>query len=278
MDRGITFVAFGDRFVSEAIASAASYRAHMPGVPFALVTNAEIGTRPEFDIIISTSEEQVQFPQSYSGYYQKIRGIAASPFNITLFVDSDTYCCEPVYDLLVAAAQHGLVAVQAPRKVHTFRIDSLSKQGNVISETNTGVLGFDRARLGDFFFEEWLTLYRKNVPAETGRIFSDQSLFRPLVHQLRITPLYMTYEYNVRVGLPAFLHGRVRILHGRPRHGNDTVARFINSSHEHRIYLPTIALLVMNERTGEWEIRRFPTAEVSRRITRQQLTDALFAS
>jgi hypothetical protein len=275
MDCGITLVAFGaEKYVIEAVASAKSYRAKMPDVPIALVTNAHVTGAHAFDHIVNIEEEPVSFPQRFSGFYQKIVGIAHSPFAVTLFVDGDTYCCEPVYDLFSAARQHGLVAVHAPYKIDGTQIRDPAQHWNVMCETNTGVLAFDKGRLGVGFFDLWKELYRRHVPSEEG-YFSDQSIFRLLLGQLKITPFYMTVEYNLRIGLPNFLHGPVRILHGRPRSGFEGVERFVNSSVGLRAYLPSTGLLVLDPQRHEWELRRFPSGAAVQRINLIKAFDLL---
>lgn len=275
MNAGLVFVAFGDKFVAEAVTAAASYREQMPDLPLALVTSGETCPPPAFDIVKRMAEPVVDFPACYAGYYQKILAIAETPFEVTLFVDSDTYCCAPVYDLFVAARHYGLAVVHAPYKMSSFGVTSPTQDRNVIPAVNTGVIAFSRDRVGRDFFENWSDLYRQQVPAVAGHNFSDQTVFRELLRRTGIAPHFMTYEYNARVGLPAVFHGPVRILHGRPRNGIDMIARSINASTDHRIYTAGAPMLILRHESGEWEIRGFPDGAQHGRVKYHELTAAL---
>jgi len=277
MDCGIVFVGFGAKYIAEASAAAQSFRANMPHVRIALVTDGA-ETPAGFDTVLRVSLSQPPFLRRYWGFYHKIHGIKASPFRVSLYVDTDIRCCQPVHELIVAALRHGLVAVHAPRKVANFFIrDPSESAAHVMPEINTGVLAFNRDIIPGDFFDCWSKLYEEHVPADETRNFGDQSVFRELLSRFGINPFVLPPEYNLRVGLPAVIHGAVRLLHGRPAVGGEVVEHFVNSSRGHRIYIPNTALIVMDEAAGEWEVRRFPDASVVRRIPYLEFAKALLA-
>ena len=119
---------------------------------------------------------------------------------------------------------------------------------------------------------------RQSVPTDESNNFGDQSVFRQLLTRLGLNPFIFPAEFNLRVGLPAVLHGAVRLLHGRPALGCDIVERFVNCSTAQRIYIPSTALIIMDEVTGEWELRKFPDASLVRRVPYPEFAKALLAS
>ncbi len=278
MDYGIVFVGFGAKYVKEASEAASRFRAHMPDVPIALVTD-EAGSFGTFDTIRQVSAAQPHFPSRYWGFYNKILGIQASPYRLSLYVDTDIFCCRPVYDIFAAAQRYGLIAVHAPRKVSDFGVRTITDTPpRLMPEINTGVLAFDRHALPADFCDAWLKLYKEHVPTDESKNFGDQSVFRHLLTRLEINPFILPAEFNLRVGLPAVLHGAVRLLHGRPAAGCDIVERFVNYSTAQRIYIPSTALIIMDEATGEWELRKFPDASLVRRMPYRDFAKVLLAS
>src|SRR5882757_8776162 len=92
-ERGIIYVATGGRFVAEARQSALSARRHMPDLPILLYTDQpEIGGGAPFDLV-----RKLEHPRHF--FVDKVAPLAASPFEKTLFLDTDTFVCDPVYDL-----------------------------------------------------------------------------------------------------------------------------------------------------------------------------------
>jgi hypothetical protein len=270
-------VGFGAKYIKEAIEAARGFRSNMPDVPIALVTDEAVKP-PEFDTVQYVPASQPRFSKRYWGFYNKIVGIKASPFRLSLYVDTDIVCCRPVHDIIVSAEQYGLVAVQAPRKVADFGVRKVADTApKIMPEINTGVVAFDRHAIPANFFDAWLKLYEERVPTDESKNFGDQSVFRQLLTRLGINPFILPAEYNLRVGLPAVIHGAVRLLHGRPAAGCDVVERFINCSSAQRIYIPSTALIVMDETTGEWEVRKFPDASIVRRMSYLDFAKGLLA-
>ncbi len=95
---GIGFItmAYGpDRFIRQAETLARSLRLHMPGVPLALVTDrADAGEL--FDIVVPMR------PFGRAGTLHKINLYDYSPFEETLFIDSDCVVVRPFHESLDA--------------------------------------------------------------------------------------------------------------------------------------------------------------------------------
>jgi hypothetical protein len=107
MQKGILYVATGARYVEEARSSARSVRACNPGLPICLVTDQSIEPDADFDIVRDVHETPsgtAAGPENYLAldrvaYYRKILPLVGSPFEKTLFLDTDTWVGDSLEDL-----------------------------------------------------------------------------------------------------------------------------------------------------------------------------------
>ena len=89
--QGVLYIAVGEAYVAEARQSAASVKAVMPDVPVTLITS-----RPQpgtiFDRVIAITQNDYRSTD-------RARLLLLSPYERTLFLDTDTYVCAPVDEL-----------------------------------------------------------------------------------------------------------------------------------------------------------------------------------
>lgn len=89
-ERGILYIATGPSYLAEAIGAARSVREVWPGIPLALMT--DIPPPPGcFD--------HVEIVEAERSSRDKPSLIGRSPFEQTIFLDADTYCCAPLAEL-----------------------------------------------------------------------------------------------------------------------------------------------------------------------------------
>ncbi|TNE65020.1 MAG: hypothetical protein EP335_06465 [Alphaproteobacteria bacterium] len=270
---GILQVAFGQKYVEEAIASARTARAHMPDTPLALVTDATTDEADElFDIVRVVPMEKPDIPGKFWGFYNKIVGLEATPFERTLFMDVDIFCAHDVTECFGALERKSMVVVPIPPR---DRAHVPFRPGGVaIPHMNTGVLGYNSGTLPDGFFAAWKKLYVKNCPDDAARNFGDQSIFRRLVWDQNVNFLLLDYAYNFRFTKPALFSGPVKLLHGRASNAA-FVAQLLNITTEPRIYLPNIALLVMDSKSRDWTLYPYARPSEPVRMGAGELAQAL---
>src|SRR5665213_4068706 len=90
---GVIYVAWGERYLSEAIASASQVKA-VSGHPCVLITHAAPSCTHSFDQIITTP---------FFGSYRDKIAMRLSAFRKTIFLDSDTHVIgslDPLFSLL----------------------------------------------------------------------------------------------------------------------------------------------------------------------------------
>lgn len=222
--RGVIFVATGRKFADEAAASRESLRRHMPSLPVILWTDAANDSlRAAFDEV-----RLVENPEH--SFADKVAPLLESPFEKTLFLDTDTEVCEPLEDLFLMLDRFDVLAVHAPMRV-TWPQPAIP-DGFV--EVNSGVLVWRKNERTERVFRNWLMFYRAHKEA-TGQP-DDQPALRRALYESDVRLGILPAEYNFRTVLPGFAgRGPVRILHGRDL---KSVARRVNRYRGCRVVVP----------------------------------------
>ena len=213
-ERGILYIAFGTRYVEEAIRSWRSVR-NVSQLPAAIITDDVNAPGLEtFDLVI---QKPFKHPRV------KVEYLALTPFEKTLYLDSDTFVLEdptPVIELL------GKFDVVATHDYARFREKWAKTYRNykiipeAFSEVNGGVLGF---RLPNALpvLEKWLSEYSANYRISKW----DQPSLRVALFESDVRLYIMPPEWNLRsasireknISAPEFagkpLAFRPRILH-----------------------------------------------------------------
>jgi hypothetical protein len=225
VSQGFLYIATGRRHLDEMLASVASLRRHMPEFPVVLWTD-------QADVPTGLFDEIRRIENPRHSFIDKIAPLCDTPFERTVFLDTDTILCEPVRDLFEILDRFELAVAHAP-----FRHDRPFATPNCFAELNTGVMAYRRTDGVRALFRDWLGLYEKEV-AGTGRMDSDQPAFREAAYRSNV-PLYvLPSEYNLRTVMPAAVgRCKVRIIHGRGR-DMAAVERWVNASRSIRLFLP----------------------------------------
>lgn len=203
-DCGVVYIATGLRFVEEARASVRSLRLHHPEWPSVLFT--DVGGNFCGDVF--SDIRRIKNPGH--SFADKIGPLVDSPFERTIFLDTDTHVCAPLHDLFAVLDRVDLVAAHAPMRV-TWPQPEIPDS---FPEINSGVLAWRKSGQTDRLFAEWERLYREHV-ASTGQK-DDQPALRRALFESKIRLGILPPEYNFRTVMPAFAgRGPVRIIHGR---------------------------------------------------------------
>lgn len=223
-ERGVIYCATGARFVDEAIESVKSLKEIMPQVPVCVFTDDPERCRAGgFDQVIELSQPAYSF-------FDKISTIQGSPYERTIFLDTDTYVCQDFTELFELGPRFEIAGAYEPIR------QAVPMEGvpEWLPEINSGVIYFhmnDRVRA---LIERWAAQYSK---AHRG----DQASLRKVLFESDIRFHILAPEYNVRTVFPAMVCGRIgaKILHGREMDG-PKYARKINRNVNGfpRIYLP----------------------------------------
>lgn len=153
---GVITLGFGARkYFNQAETMARSMRLHMPGIPLAIVTDRE-DPGPHFDIAVPLVRERGM------GVIQKIWLDEYSPFEETLFVDSDCIVVRPFHDQLAALRQYSFTptcdAYLGQEDQDSFYFEDLGRTMRALGielfpKFNGGLLFFRRGEVTSRIFQ-----------------------------------------------------------------------------------------------------------------------------
>ncbi len=199
IEQGILFNAFGERHIDEASAAAERILDIWPGVNITIYQHRE---RPD---------PKVNKPvQMY-----RMEGMALTPYERTLSLDSDIYMVEPVPELFeVLERFHCALPMANIRQIYPLDVP------DCFYNFNPGVFAYAMSEQMERFLADWKKrflehhdmLEGKSHP-EVGWFHSQPSFTEAMYHSdLRVAPLGS--EYNWRA--TGFVQQKVKIVHKRP--------------------------------------------------------------
>lgn len=233
--RGIIYIVTGRKFMEEACRSADSVKRCMPDIPISIFTDVSVRS-PLFDQVLAI-EDPTHGPED------KIQYLTHSPYEETLYLDSDTYMTEDSREVFALLERFDLAAAQAPYRVQ-YRVCEVP---DCFPELNTGVIVFRKTETLRLCLDQWLQIYRADREKTVDWLFPggaawyrralpNQPSFRRAVYEsgLRITVL--PPEYNCRIPFPGFVHTKVKIIHGRSE-SLSTLADELNRTLRPRVHI-----------------------------------------
>jgi len=229
--KGVLYIATGEKYRDEACRSAESLKAQMPDLPVTIMTNAPVDA-PVFNQVII-------IPTPYYGYSDKVQQMYSSPYELTLFLDTDTYVCDDISEMFILLERFDMAAAHAPFRFSSidagfpkdYLLDGIPDS---FPEMNTGVVLFKKSPRVARFFATWVALQQDALKCESNP--PDQVSFRQALFESELRLATLTPEYNCRFIAPTFVCGTVKILHGQ--HSElPFIARQINAERVARLFL-----------------------------------------
>jgi len=209
MDRsicGVIYYASGKGYLREANNSARSVKEKHEGIKTAIFTDGmykNLLDESLFDYVIFREKQA-------STKLERISCLAESPFEKTLFLDTDTEVIEPVWELFDLLDKFDLALTHAPHRAFSFP-DNLELE--CFPECNSGLLLYTKNREVLDFFYEWTELFKTDLDRN---ITKDQPSLRKALYSSNIRFYILPPEYNLRTVHPYFAGNmKVKILHGR---------------------------------------------------------------
>lgn len=194
---GILYYAIGAQYLDECVISARSVRACMPDLPLAIVSDR---TPPEgvFDLAMP--------PEDGLGYKaQKMAALKRSPFEETLYLDTDTFMAAPVPELFEALDTYDMAMALSSRQRLENRYGTVP---DCAPTWNSGVIAYRRSEPVSNLFDRWLELHGD----DNGQ---DQPPLRQAMYESDLRCLPLPARYNVKFEFPQSLTHDAKILHGR---------------------------------------------------------------
>ncbi len=229
---GVVLSGSGTFYIAEAVAAARSSLRHnrVPHLLFA----SEATETPD-GLSVQT------FEPSGNPYADKIANMGRSPFERSIYLDSDTYVVDEIVHVLDVLDHYDLAVAFAPG----YRGLDDPAVPSAFYEFNTGVLAWRASAATAAFMQAWEETYRSWLEhdefpgaqrASRGRR-ADQPAFRRCAWEHGLRVFVLGPEYNFRLGFPASAIGRVRVIHGESEDHPALAAR-LNASELARTWPP----------------------------------------
>ncbi len=237
---GVLYIATGASYLEEARRSAQSVKKHSPTLSIGVVTDQSIQPDADFDIVLDVSantvleEHQERYlTQDKVPYYRKILPLFQSPFQKTIFLDSDTFVAAPL-DELFTLLDHFDLLVTPAHIVHDYRFEReeppFSQIPAAFGYFNTGLIAFRKSPASDAFLHRWL----HNFIQHTARFtVNDQPAFRLTLFEDIASFHVLPARYNIISWTPFIVPagGGIVMLHGRNPWLQKWIAAFHGGPH-----------------------------------------------
>ena len=241
--RGVVYVATGDAYITEARESAASVREAMPGVPICLITDVDVDPGSAFDTIVTHAEG--------AGTKRFKQNLHLSPYDRTVFLDTDTFVAADVSDLFTVLDRFEIAAKQISSDYNAKRLEVPS----AFPEMNSGVIVYRKTPAVLALFEEWRRLFIE-FESDYGWTW-DQLSFRKAVYESEARVASLPIEYNFMPYFPAYLMNNAKIVHGRTGERMRRIASEVNEVTGSRVFFPRIGVILWGSRMGTGSAAKF---------------------
>ncbi len=226
-DFGFLYIATGSEFIKESIQSVKSLRVHMPEVATCCFTDDVEMARPWFDIVVAIEKP-------FRNFFEKIPPLSQTPFQRTIFVDTDTIFTSPMLDVFELLSRFEIAAVPDPFWCEYPDVPACFMQ------LNTGLIAYQSTQRVRDFFELWLTVYQREFEA-AGRPkdMHDQPAFQRLLFASDLRIYLLPAEYNLRLVCPQMVRiwAKAKMLHARHADLADLGLR-VNAKNDVRVIWP----------------------------------------
>lgn len=230
-ERGVIYVATGEKFVAEAEASLATLRRSNPGLPAVLLTDALPARAEPWDEVMVDPELKEQ------GARAKLH-MDRAPWECCLFLDTDTMVCSSLsagfalLDRFDFAGEHN-------HSGHHYEVPGLPTS---FPEINSGVLFWKKNAATRALFDRWRELYDADAKKYGGRKWDQKSL-RQAVWESEVRFTNLPAAYNLMTYFPAALEGRVVVAHGRSMKNLERMRDRLSNTDLLRAYVPGLGAL-----------------------------------
>jgi hypothetical protein len=234
-ERGFLYVATGEKWVREALDSVARLKKVHPDVPAAMFTDMpELAKTAPFDDVITLPD------QEWVNTEQKVWAVGRSPFERTVYLDTDIYVYGDLTDLFTVLDRFDFAAV--PIQLRLCRRSDHADPTDIpeaFQSVNGGMFAYRRNDHTKELFELWWRLYQADK--QTAASLMDQPSLRVALWRSECQVLLLPPEFNMRTiryrVQPTTAVGPVRIIHGRPRDADALAARW-NARDDLRLLTP----------------------------------------
>lgn len=205
---GVLYIATSQKHFKEAIESVKTFKSYNDGIKTALFTSEELSKEPAY-----VFDEIHVMKEVNQSYVDKIRPLNDSPFDKTLFLDTDTKVLGKVEELFTILDRFDLAFSYAPLR-NSFTLNDVP---DWFLEPNSGVLLFRKNEETNKVFKNWLSIYEDFKKLDTPPPH-DQAAFRKALYiNDKISFYSIGHEYNFRAIFASQIPGNlpIKVFHDR---------------------------------------------------------------
>lgn len=235
-EKGFIYCTTGkERFFNEVKTSVKTLRKFNKGVKISLFTDNQKLLKEEINLFDSIHE--IKNPQySVKLFADKIFAIKNSPYQKSVYLDSDTIITDNLSELFLILDEYDIAAVNTPFKNRNYHPLFF----------NAGMLVFNLNNKTKSFFELWEQNYLKSTH------YSDQPAFRNVLQKSHISIFTLPSEYNFRIPFPSYAQKKIKIFHGHNiteinELKRKVIINMLNKHHEERVWFPNKGIIRMKE-------------------------------
>lgn len=229
--RGIVYMVIGDDFVQEAAVSACSAKAQMPDIDITIAVDSYDYDLTAFDDVVLLDDNRVEVIDGRTWMIDSTIPPELSPYDKTLYLDSDTYLTAPVYELFDMLDRYDLAIARTP-DLPRDHIEDLPPHW---CHLNCGVIAYRSNDVVHALLDRWTDIYWDMLDRQDEPM--DQPAFaRALYESDDVRWFTLPREYNVRVPRRGKLASKAKIIHGRHPLGLERVAKELNRTERIRVF------------------------------------------
>jgi len=214
-ESGFVYLAYGERFIAEAVRSAQTLRDCVADADITLFTKKTDQDNKQLEIFDHVITQEMQ-----NSYIDKPICMKQTPYRKTLFLDCDTYICEDMSGIFELLEYFDIAAIIEPPQARSYLFDdgistrwtqTWDEKLKYLTEYNTGVLLYRNNEVTENLFDKWIEIYSERIDADAH----DQPSFSLALAKSSARLITLPFEFNFRYGGSLVLHNNVKILHGR---------------------------------------------------------------
>jgi hypothetical protein len=182
--------------------SALSLKKHMPDLPITLFTNLKLNAVYPIDNIIAVPEPVEDM------WVSKFKCLLLSPYDQTVHMDADTYVCDKFDEVFKSLDKYDIASTMSV----SWNTRSVSSVPDCFPELAFGVFWWRKNERVNKFFNKTIELLQHR----TGGC--DEPFVRIALYNSDDVRFYvLPWEYNCLYTHPAYLYGKVKIMHGHTK-------------------------------------------------------------
>jgi hypothetical protein len=217
MSTGVLYIATGQKYIEEALASASSLRKVLPHIPIAIFSDVRV------DSDLFDEKSILENPEYTVG--DRIPALLLSPFERTLYIDADTYVCADFTDAFRLLDRFDIALTHTQSRPYFRPTDDLPES---FQDYSAGIILYRKSPAFTAFTQQWLTFFHQHRQIRPD--VASQPAFNVALYHSNLRIATLPTDYHCPTGLGLLLR-EVKILHGR-KHLSE-IAVFLN---EHPSY------------------------------------------